>query len=85
MSPEEIAYLDQQLKKNDKGSMIGEIDQLFFASEDRAAIVKIKPAAKEINKVKEWLDPDKKEMWEKALREQIRFSIDKVKNMSHRS
>lgn len=85
MSPEEIAALDKELKQIDGGAPLWSLDRLFFASDDREAVGKLKASAHELARAKERFAEDQKELWEKSLGKQLRLAVDRAKRMSGKS
>lgn len=82
-SPEDLAGLDFSLKSiaSSHEVLLG-IDRLFFSSDERDAVRKLKESGHILSKARERLPEDLKAKWVEALGSQLRESVDRAKKNS---
>lgn len=83
MNIEQIALFDLYLKSIPKYGLqnIMNINHLIVLEATPAEIQKLKTAAVNLNNVKAYIKSADLEIWEQALKEQIRFSVNRAKEL----
>ena len=80
---EDLASIDSAFKKmeNSHGLLVA-IDRLFFASNEKEAVRKLKESGQLLAKIKDDLPEDLKKKWTDALGPQLRHSVNRAKTIA---
>lgn len=84
---EQIAIFDLYLKSIPKFGLINiiNIDNLIPLNASNEEILKLKQAANNLNNVKAYIRLEDLDNWNNALKDQVRFSINYVKNLKEKN
>lgn len=83
MEIQQVAIFDLYLKSIPKYGLqnIINVDNMIVLDASPEQVKKLTQAAKNLNNVKSYIKPGDLEMWEAALKDQVRFSIDRTKKL----